>query len=154
MKEAESKEILNCHAELEWLVPSGEPDDDWDWRLEYVGRKGELTILESTTVHAGHNYAYCRNNFQTDPRTGRTRQSNTATNLPTLKKRGMTTGKERSMDENCRVDFEAGERLWGGKTPRAMSHLPAEPTVTGFSPDLKIERFGVAKSEMGSLLES
>lgn len=58
MKEAESKEILRCHAELEWLASNGEPDDYWDWRLEYEGRKGELTILESTTLHAGQNYAY------------------------------------------------------------------------------------------------
>ena len=58
MKDYESKIILQCHAELEWLAPNGEQDDDWDWRLEYEGRKGELTILESTTVHVGQNYAF------------------------------------------------------------------------------------------------
>ena len=31
-----------------------------------------------------------------------------------------------------RVDFEAGERLWVGKPPRADSHRTAEPTVWGF----------------------
>ena len=58
MKNTESKEILRCHSELEWLAPNGEQDDYWDWRLEYEGRKGELTILESTTLHAGQNYAF------------------------------------------------------------------------------------------------
>ena len=32
-----------------------------------------------------------------------------------------------------RVDFEAGERLWVGKPPRADSHRTAEPTVGGFA---------------------
>ena len=58
MKDYENKVILQCHAELEWLAPNGEQDDDWDWRLEYEGRKGELIILESTTIHAGQNYAF------------------------------------------------------------------------------------------------
>ena len=58
MKDAESKEILNCYAELEWLEPNGEQDNDWDWILTYQGEKGELTILESTTIHAGQNYAF------------------------------------------------------------------------------------------------
>ena len=35
MKDDKSKVILQCHAELEWLAPNGEQDDDWDWRLEY-----------------------------------------------------------------------------------------------------------------------
>ena len=56
------------------------------------------------------------------------------------------------MSRFATVDFEAGERLWVGKPPRAKPHLPAEPTVTGFSPGLKIERFGVAKSRLGSRL--
>ena len=58
MKDYESNVILQCHAELEWLAPNGEQDDDWDWRLEYEGRKGDLTILESTTIHPGQNYAF------------------------------------------------------------------------------------------------
>ena len=48
--------------------------------------------------------------------------------------------------------FKQEERLWVGKPPRAISHLPAEPTVTGFLPGLKIQRFGVAKSELESRL--
>jgi len=31
------------------------------------------------------------------------------------------------------VDFEAGERLWVGKPPRADSHRTAEPTVGSFA---------------------
>ena len=58
MKDCESKIILQCHAELEWLAPNGEQEENWDWRLEYEGRKGELIILESTTIHAGQNYSY------------------------------------------------------------------------------------------------
>ena len=54
----ESNEVLHCYAELEWLAPNGEAKDDWDWRLDYEGRKGELIILESTTLHAGLNYAF------------------------------------------------------------------------------------------------
>jgi hypothetical protein len=35
--------------------------------------------------------------------------------------------------QNEFVDFEAGERLWVGKPPRADSHRTAEPTVGGFA---------------------
>jgi hypothetical protein len=56
--------------------------------------------------------------------------------------------------QNEFVDFEAGERLWGGNPSRADLHRTAEPTVGGFLLFCSLEKVWVSLTRFGSYLGS
>lgn len=40
------------------VVPAKDPSVIWSWRQNYIGRQGELLLLESETKHPGKTFLY------------------------------------------------------------------------------------------------